>query len=416
MTLTAGSSSISNGSNAVVESTGSNFPIKLRMDGLVQLMGGTAANQRSLIQTTFSAGLNPINLACHALEITGGAQFNTSAAIHTLLGAIKIFASSSTTMTGGSSGANALVHADIQGSIALATGQLTVTAGTNGSNAGIQTAHGNIGVASNNDVTFSTLDAISQALIETLGSDLLVAAGGSINLSGNTLYSTPDPGNMLLTAGVNISIGPTVNIIANGTTASSLTLVVDELHPIPPGIGPGQFILDTGATLQAGAITTPVRIFTARREQNTINAPINTVAFVPGTEFVDTPTEQWDVYFPSAFYGGTGFTLFYKNTSNPVPPAPPVPPAALSSKTIAAILYRAAFLDSELFYDLSYTDWYAFEDLFYFSSFDVCLDRDQASNSDPQIYKETLTSYDLVDDKGLSIRRGKWLNQHNLIY
>lgn len=96
------------------------------------------------------------------------------------------------------------------------------------------------------------------------------------------------------------------SLIHNGS--GSVTLVVDNAFPSSPEVGPGAFVLESGAQLFANG---PLRIFTSRRVQNVINAPINGVTFIPGSLFVDSATEQWGTYFPNSF-GGFPFTIFYK--------------------------------------------------------------------------------------------------------
>jgi len=92
------------------------------------------------------------------------------------------------------------------------------------------------------------------------------------------------------------------------TRLGDITLVVDNAFPDPPEAGPGRFVINSGATLDPG---TRLRIFTSAREQNSINAPLNGVVFVPGPELINSPIEQWATYFFDAF-GGTPFTIFYK--------------------------------------------------------------------------------------------------------
>jgi hypothetical protein len=158
--------------------------------------------------------------------------------------------------------------------------------------------------------------------MRTFGSDLTVTVGGSITLSGYTIYSTPDPGNLLLIAGQNISIGSSAQVIANGTANSSLTLVVDNNFPTAPNIGPGQFLLEGTGTVSTGAVgTTPLRIYTARPSQNTITTSINGIPFVEGPPEIDSPTEEWATYYPGGAYGGVQFTIYYKEPQ-PVPPIP----------------------------------------------------------------------------------------------
>ncbi len=101
-------------------------------------------------------------------------------------------------------------------------------------------------------------------------------------------------------------------ILRNGSSVTSpngtITLVVDNHNPESPEIGDGRFILDQGAFIET---TGPVRIFTAKRIQNTINNQINGETFDPTLVFLDTATERWATYFPDDF-GGVPFAIFYK--------------------------------------------------------------------------------------------------------
>src|SRR5690606_15660337 len=178
------------------------------------------------------------------------------------------------------------------------------------------------------------------AALQTFGSDLTMTMGGSIDLVGASI-STPAPtGNLLLIAGVNITLDGTTEVTALGTTASSLTLVVDNSFPTSPGIGPGAFILDAGGILSTEP-GMPLKIYTAARDQNTVNSPINGVPFVPGTLGVDTSTEEWEVYYPGGSYEGGAFKFYYKTEETP--PSPPGPSPSPIFNLIAATLVDLAY-------------------------------------------------------------------------
>ena len=162
----------------------------------------------------------------------------------------------------------------------------------------------------------------------------VIAQRGSIALNSaiaGKFFATPSPvlnslflaptGNMLFIAGQDIIIGNALT--ANGTVDSSLILVVDNNFPTAPFIGPGQFILGAGGSISAG-VGIPVRIYTARRSQNSINNVINGTPFVPGPFDVDSSTEQWSIYYPDGTYEGEAFKLYYKEPQ--VIPPPPVNP------------------------------------------------------------------------------------------
>ena len=98
--------------------------------------------------------------------------------------------------------------------------------------------------------------------------------------------------------------GP-ANIINAG---GNVTLVIDNLFPTAPLIGPGFFSINS--TLSSSG---QLRIYTAMRSQNQINDLINGSPFIPGTLFVDTNEEMWATYYPGGNYGGGPFTIYYKD-------------------------------------------------------------------------------------------------------
>lgn len=72
--------------------------------------------------------------------------------------------------------------------------------------------------------------------------------------------------------------------------------------------------MDSGAQLNPGG---PLRIFTSKREDTVIGAPLNGQAFIPGPLFVDSNQEQWGSAFPKDF-GGIPFMVFYKSGLDPL--------------------------------------------------------------------------------------------------
>lgn len=92
-------------------------------------------------------------------------------------------------------------------------------------------------------------------------------------------------------------------------SGGNTSLVVDDLFPVSPLIGPGSFNMGPNVVLQSAS---PFRVFTARQPLNTIQGPLNGAAFVPGTLFLNTQDEQWATYFFDAFHG-VPFTVFYKD-------------------------------------------------------------------------------------------------------
>ncbi|QVL57623.1 MAG: filamentous hemagglutinin N-terminal domain-containing protein [Simkaniaceae bacterium] len=172
------------------------------------------------------------------------------------------------------------------GTLQASAGEDITALGTAGGSAFFSSASTGIYTAGRN-ISLRGLSAVNDGLITNTGGDLTLIAGANIEINAFGKVETAGPG--------------------------ILTLVVDNLFPVSPGIGFGEFNLATMGTVSAlgGG---PIRIFTARRDQNMIVGigNINGSTYVPGPLFVDSATEQWETYYPSSV-GGAPFTLFYKD-------------------------------------------------------------------------------------------------------
>ena len=161
----------------------------------------------------------------------------------------------------------------------------------------------------------------------TCQNDLSVIGGTDLNgfarigHGGQVDPTTYNPSTMQLIAGRDINITSNIGDAQVVNENGPLTLVVDNLFPTSPGIGPGAFNLNS--TLTA---TGELRIYTAREELNTINDTINGVVFVPGPFDVNTDTEQWSTYFPIGTYEGAAFKFYYKDPPVNFPPELAVTP------------------------------------------------------------------------------------------
>jgi len=195
-----------------------------------------------------------------------------------------------------------------------------------------------------------TVENLQNSPVELIGATTfnLIAGGNILIQSASTPIAPPFPdavvgvnsattGPLKMIAGGNITLGRRAQVfIANNDTAffraqknitmgfqsfidsptfaggpnQSVTLVVDNQAPVSPQIGNGSFSMDPTAVIMTLAVP-PVRIFTARRIQNSIQGAIVGATFIPGAFGVNTPEERWTVYYPQAFIG-TPFTVFYK--------------------------------------------------------------------------------------------------------
>jgi len=138
--------------------------------------------------------------------------------------------------------------------------------------------------------------------------NIRIVSEGSFDLRGGDVHigSSQNSGMVLAAAGESMTLESGSSIQSG---SGDVSLLVDGNAPESPGIGNGRFILDPGAVIEtSGAL----RIYTAKRSQNSINSLINGQVFVPGPQYINSSTEQWEEYFPDNF-GGFPFTIFYKS-------------------------------------------------------------------------------------------------------
>lgn len=343
-TLTAGSSPAANGSDALIQSTGTNGSVTVTANntGAITLTGGSTPSQNSYIQTTSGAGSNPVHVTCKTLTLNGstsGGATNASAQVASVQGNITVNASGDIQITGGAAaGSNALIDSSTQGAISVQAANLNVLGGSGAGSSGIQTQSGDITVTCSDSCNYNAPNAGSLAVMQTFGSNLTFTSGGSISLLGNTVYTTAAPGNMLLIANVDIQLGNLIALNVLGNASSSLTLVADNAYPTPPNYGPGKIVIQPGAQLTTGGLLAPVRIYSAAYQQDSVPSGtiINGQAFTPGTICVDTQTQLWNYWYQQPLPSLSPiFAFIYKSCASFVPPVTPVTPATPASGPIA---------------------------------------------------------------------------------
>jgi hypothetical protein len=149
----------------------------------------------------------------------------------------------------------------------------------------------------------------NSAIRKNGGGNFNISAGGAINLRASEIANKF--GSMTILAGTDI-------IMQNGSfihneTDSDLTLVVDNDYPVPDLQGNGSFVKSFDSILSTSTVNGKVRIFTSSRDFNSIEGLINFEAFHQSPLGTNTNQERWGVYYPDSFFGGPGFTIFYKS-------------------------------------------------------------------------------------------------------
>lgn len=244
----------------------------------------------------------------------------------------------------------------------------------------------NIALSQSSNFTGSNITVDAGAIFSLTNSNVIgggvvnATAGENIELFNGSIDS---PGDILALAGDDFLI-QLESFINSG--AGSVILVCDNNNPDRPEIGSGEFFLDDTSMVDSATV---LRLFTARRNQNTLLGPLNGAFFSPGPSFINSSTEQWDSYFPEDF-GGVPFTIFYKDGL---------------PKTIFNDIGRVI---SEMFQNLKIYDRLLFRPKCFLLGYDkACYD---------QLFlpKGMISSFDLFGDRVTDILQQYYRNYHTL--
>ncbi|MDX6582840.1 MAG: large repetitive protein, partial [Solirubrobacterales bacterium] len=261
------------------------FAVNIQEANAIQLAG---VNASSFV--TLSAG-GPITQS-NAVTIGGPASLGSGASL-TLGDPTNSFADSLSAF-------GTQVTLNTAGNLQLGTvgaSDLNVTAGGAITQTGVITALGQFGAQGSSVTLANPANDFSQALVDATAGALSLRDANSITLNGVTATGAAQ-----VIANLNLTAGSTSN-------GSPLTLVADEAAGSGLGAG-GITILPNAVLTSTGA---PVRLYTARRSQNSIaaNATLNGATFTPGPEFIDSAREVWATRFPAGT-AANPFTVFYK--------------------------------------------------------------------------------------------------------
>lgn len=190
----------------------------------------------------------------------------------------------------------------------------------------IYTIMDNLDVRAQNDIEMIGYTSSNFCRLYSVGDLSVTSVNGSITLRERAHLHVSSLGgatnhNALLIAGQNIHLY-NQSLITNQQPNGELTLVVDNLFPSAPDIGPGFLLIDPLARLSTASPSTPLRIFTSVPTATTINGFINGVRYTPGSIGVNTNFERWGFWYPNSFWGGNFYTIFYKLATSNIYPYP----------------------------------------------------------------------------------------------
>jgi len=92
------------------------------------------------------------------------------------------------------------------------------------------------------------------------------------------------------------------------SNSGKVTIVVDSRFLTSQNPGPGGFYTSTASSIEAFG---EIRAYTHRRPNNQVLGKIAGLDFIPGIEFLDTASEQWNISYPNGTYSGHPFKIYY---------------------------------------------------------------------------------------------------------
>ncbi|MCB1115273.1 MAG: filamentous hemagglutinin N-terminal domain-containing protein [Chlamydiia bacterium] len=158
------------------------------------------------------------------------------------------------------------------------------------------------------------IDNQSSFTHQSNGPSWVMTAGNDFTLqNGSTLTQLPSGGSpaLSLIAGRNMALVNNATITKQ--SAGELNLVCDNNNPTFPLIGSGGMTIDATTTINNANFLQPLRIYTARRSQNSISGlfNLNGGTFLAGPFLTNTSQETWCAYFPRTEFVQL-FMIFYK--------------------------------------------------------------------------------------------------------
>lgn len=273
----------------------------------------------------FLFGDTPITSSGGSISMTGTAGTGQSDGI-VFSGGWTGTVDADTTLTVEGTGSSGGVGINVLGGILQCKDDLTLTASTTPSANAIVINDATVQCTASGDVTATvssgSLAIRENGILQTTGTGALSCdINNNISLIAGANAATISINNGGSSADISLKAGQSISFLSPGvgdatltnTGSGNVTLVCDNLFPTSPDFGTTGFIFNSVITTNG-----ELRIYTVSPILNTINDPINGQNFVAGAFLVDSPTEQYGVYFPDGTYGGQAFNFYYKITPEEV--------------------------------------------------------------------------------------------------
>jgi len=265
-----------------------------------------SANNNVLVQdSVVTGGANSPVTIISDHDVSGAGDILLTSNVQAVNGTITLTAGQ------GNVGTSSIIQTT--GSVSTTGGPIVSTAAfdiqVGGTPAAFSTSTGPISFDAGHDVI------VTSSIQSTTGS-IFSNADNSTFVTGTTITTA---GPITMISGVDMQM--TASLISS--TGSNVDLVVDNLFPVSPLIGPGVFIMDAASTLNSDVGY--IRVYTALQSLNSIDPGATFIQggaphfFTAGTLYIDSTNERWCTYYPFGV-GGVPFTIYYKDCLEEVTP------------------------------------------------------------------------------------------------
>lgn len=299
ISILAQTQNISMGNTSLVQGAGGNIGMQAGSSVFI----GVAAGGGSVTTT----GAGTISIIAQALDITSG----SGALIQTVNGSNSLQAGRSIAI--GTAAAPASVSATGSGPISILAQSQDISLGNTSL---VQAASNNILMQAGNSIFIGTAAAPASVISAGSGTVTVYAVGNNIAMGLNSLVQSFD-GDILMQAGH--SLVESSPFIIRNLGSGGITIVVDDLFPLPPDIGPGIVNIANGTIISGNF----VNLYLVTPYVNFFPLLINGSNYTIG----DASAETYGTYYPVTFASGFPFHIYYKVGFAP-PPPPIVPPAS----------------------------------------------------------------------------------------
>lgn len=335
------------------------------------------------------AGKGAIVRSDGQIVIRGGSGMSADATIASAFGTVNLNSTHDLILKGGDDSHASVVNYGGGGGDLTAVSMRNVVLGQN-------SFFENYGSGELNAFADRDLTLAANAYFHTAGRGVLAtAAGRDMILQDQAWMGHSGTGNLFIVSGRHTKM--TDQFYAK-TESGALNVVVDHFLPGHPVIGDGSFLKGEEVSLRTESGR--VAIYTARREQNTVEGTINGEVFNPGAPYQNNNHEYWGVFFSEQvktaldFYWASlrsdadprillasssslespAFVIYYKDLLRSTPRAqlPSIKTSSTEWKAALSKSNRIARVEAEALRDISTYNEFLFVPIRFLMGYDGC--------------------------------------------